>query len=75
MGRKKFLQYLSCYTKSSRHKEVEESEEKMIELEYSLIVEATGEPDYFGFYSPDLEGFTGIGHSMKIVSIGEMGDD
>jgi len=34
----------------------------MIELEYSLIIEATKEPDYFGFYSPDLEGFTGIGH-------------
>jgi hypothetical protein len=32
----------------------------MIELPYSLIIEATEEPDYFGFYSPDLEGFTGI---------------
>lgn len=38
---------------------------KMIELEYSLIIEATKEPDYFGFYSPDLEGFTGIGHSIE----------
>ena len=37
----------------------------MIELEYSLIIEATEEPDYFGFYSPDLEGFTGIGHSVE----------
>jgi len=37
----------------------------MIELEYSLIIEATQEPDYFGFYSPDLEGFTGIGHSIE----------
>ena len=37
----------------------------MIELEYSLIIEATKEPDYFGFYSPDLEGFTGIGHSIE----------
>lgn len=37
----------------------------MIELEYSLIIEATDEPDYFGFYSPDLEGFTGIGHSIE----------
>ena len=37
----------------------------MIELPYSLIVEATKEPDYFGFYSPDLEGFTGIGHSIE----------
>ena len=37
----------------------------MIELPYSLIVEATKEPDYFGFYSPDLEGFTGIGQSIE----------
>lgn len=37
----------------------------MIELQYSLIIEATDEPDYFGFYSPDLEGFTGIGHSIE----------
>jgi predicted RNase H-like HicB family nuclease len=37
----------------------------MIDLPYSLIVEATQEPDYFGFYSPDLEGFTGIGHSVE----------
>ncbi len=35
-------------------------EEKMIEFEYSLIIEATEEPDYFGFYSEDLEGFSGI---------------
>jgi len=37
----------------------------MIELPYSLIIEATEESDYFGFYSPDLEGFTGIGHSVE----------
>ena len=37
----------------------------MIDLEYSLIIEATKEPDVFGFYSPDLEGFTGIGHSVE----------
>ena len=37
----------------------------MIDLQYSLIIEATEEPDYFGFYSPDLEGFTGIGHSVE----------
>ena len=37
----------------------------MIDLPYSLIIEATEEPDYFGFYSPDLEGFTGIGHSIE----------
>lgn len=37
----------------------------MIELPYSLVIEATGEPDYFGFYSDELEGFTGIGHSIE----------
>ncbi len=37
----------------------------MIELDYSLIIEATEEPDYFGFYYPDLEGFTGMGHSIE----------
>jgi len=37
----------------------------MIELPYSLVIEATGEPDYFGFYSPELEGFSGIGHSVE----------
>ncbi len=37
----------------------------MIELPYSLVIEATQEPDYFGFYSPDLGGFTGIGHSVE----------
>ena len=37
----------------------------MIDLPYSLIIEATDEPDYFGFYSLDLEGFTGIGHSVE----------
>jgi len=37
----------------------------MIDLPYSLIIEATEEPDFFGFYSPDLDGFTGIGHSIE----------
>jgi predicted RNase H-like HicB family nuclease len=37
----------------------------MIDLPYSLIIEATDKPDYFGFYSPNLEGFTGIGHSIE----------
>ena len=37
----------------------------MIKLPYSLVIEATEEPDYFGFYSPDLEGFLGIGHSVE----------
>ena len=37
----------------------------MIDLPYSLVIEATKEPDYFGFYSPELEGFTGVGHSVE----------
>ena len=37
----------------------------MIELPYSLIIETTEEPDYFGFYSPELEGFSGIGRSIE----------
>ena len=37
----------------------------MIELKYSLIIEATDDPSFFGFYSPDLEGFTGVGHSIE----------
>jgi predicted RNase H-like HicB family nuclease len=37
----------------------------MINISYSLIIEATEDPAFFGFYSPDLEGFTGIGHSVE----------
>jgi predicted RNase H-like HicB family nuclease len=37
----------------------------MIDLPYSLVIEATKDPDFFGFYSPELEGFTGIGHSVE----------
>ncbi len=37
----------------------------MIDLPYSLVIEATPEPDYFGFFSPELEGFSGIGHSVE----------
>ena len=37
----------------------------MIELPYDLVIEATVEPDFFGFHSPDLEGFTGVGHSIE----------
>jgi predicted RNase H-like HicB family nuclease len=37
----------------------------MIDLPYSLVIEATEEPDFFGFYSPELEGFSGIGHSIE----------
>lgn len=37
----------------------------MIGLPYSLVTEATDEPDYFGFCSTELEGFSGIGHSAE----------
>ncbi len=36
----------------------------MINLPYSLIIEATEEPDCFGFYSPDLECFSGVDHNL-----------
>ena len=37
----------------------------MIDLKYSLVIEATEDPSFFGFYSTELEGFTGIGHSIE----------
>ena len=37
----------------------------MIDLKYSLVIEATEDPMFFGFYSPELEGFTGVGHSIE----------
>ena len=37
----------------------------MIELRYSLVIEATEDPTFFTFFSPDLEGFTGVGHSVE----------
>ena len=37
----------------------------MIDLKYSLVIEATPDPSFFGFYSPEIEGFTGIGLSIK----------
>lgn len=37
----------------------------MIDLKYSLVIEATEDPTFFCFYSPDLEGFSGVGHSIE----------
>jgi predicted RNase H-like HicB family nuclease len=37
----------------------------MIDLRYSLVIEATEDPIFFTFYSPDLEGFTGLGNSVE----------
>jgi hypothetical protein len=33
------------------------------------VIEATKESDFFGFYSPELGGFTGLAILLKIVSI------
>jgi predicted RNase H-like HicB family nuclease len=37
----------------------------VIDLKYSLVIEATADPGFFGFYSPDLDGFTGTGRSIE----------
>ena len=37
----------------------------MIDLKYSLVIEVTEDPRFFGFYSPDLDGFTGTSHSIE----------
>jgi len=37
----------------------------VLDLKYSLVIEATEDPTFFGFHSPDLEGFTGTGHSIE----------
>ena len=37
----------------------------MIDLSYSLMIEATEDPTFFSFYSPELEGFTGVGASVE----------
>lgn len=37
----------------------------MIDLNYSLVIEATDDPSFFGFYSPELEGFSGVGCSIE----------
>lgn len=37
----------------------------MIDLSFSLVIEATGDPEFFGFYSEELQGFSGIGHSVE----------
>jgi len=44
---------------------VRKENNELIDLPYTLIIEATEEPDYFGFYSVDLQGFSGIGHSVE----------
>jgi len=36
----------------------------VIEIGYSLVIEATDEPDFFGFYSPDLAQLEQLGHGL-----------
>lgn len=37
----------------------------MIDLKYSLVIEATADPLFFSFFSPTLDGFTGVGSSIE----------
>jgi len=37
----------------------------MLDIDYSITIEATEEPDFFAFFSPELEGFSGVGHSVE----------
>jgi len=37
----------------------------MLDLPYSLVIEATDDPTFFSFFSEDLPGFTGVGHSVE----------
>ncbi len=37
----------------------------MIPIKYDIIIEATEDPLFFTFYSPDLEGFSGVGNSVE----------
>ena len=37
----------------------------MIDLRYSLVIEATSDANFFGFYSLELRGFTGTGNSIE----------
>lgn len=40
----------------------------MRSFRYSLVIEATNDPQFFGFYSPELEGFTGVADSVDDCS-------
>jgi hypothetical protein len=37
----------------------------LLNLKYTLIIEAAKDPNFFGFYSPELEGFSGVGNSLE----------
>ncbi len=37
----------------------------MLDMPYSIVIEATEDPEFFGFFSPELKGFSGVGHSIQ----------
>ena len=37
----------------------------MLDLSYSLTIEATEDPSFFSFFSAELEGFSGVGASVE----------
>ncbi len=37
----------------------------MLDMPYAIVIEATDDPEFFGFYAPELEGFSGVGHSIE----------
>jgi hypothetical protein len=41
----------------------------MMDLKYSLVIEATLDPTFLTFCSPDVEGFTGVGHLRGITPL------
>jgi predicted RNase H-like HicB family nuclease len=53
------------HPEGGRNQEIELADSAMINLSYSLVIEATADPDFFGFYSTELEGFSGVGHSVE----------
>jgi predicted RNase H-like HicB family nuclease len=37
----------------------------VLDIRYSLTIEATEDRNFFSFYSTDLQGFTGVGNSVE----------
>lgn len=37
----------------------------MLDIKYSIVIEATDDPSFFTFYSSDLAGFSGVGSSIE----------
>jgi len=46
----------------------------MIDLKYSLVIEATDDPNFFGSYSPDLEVFPVSAIPSKIAFTKPVGE-